>query len=1016
MSEWKYPSKQCCARWLVLPTVYYDALSYGEQLDKFCYALNQVIENNNFLPTYVQQMIQEYISSGAIGEVVRDIIGQFILNVKYPPEGITPAVGDGSADDTEAIQGCIDYAAEHNGMAVYFPSGSYLTKSLTIRNRTAMFGFDRYSTHVVLRGGATAPLLSGTADEISITGITLDGNMDIQVNNIDLVSITVGSALISNAVLTDGYTLLKSEITQNLQINNVIFDNAVVNGIELTGSGKAQVNNAIFNHLSQLNGYAYVILNVSDSILDNIHLNGDFLNGFIINGKNNVIRASTENSTNDFTDNGINNNIIIYNKTLKETFSGNVNMTVSGNTEYATKNASSTINGNENKNVSGNLVENISGMLESTINGDYNKTVGGNSTFECAGNNTVNVSLDETKTISGNKTETVGGADIKTVTGYFEEEIDGYYTVNSNGDASYSHNSVTFNSKHGTSLIDEEKTLIKAKDIELSGYVTITDNWYNALSYGFKNDGITDNLDAFNDFITNHNNCTLFMPEGNYIVNGFINVNKHINIVGKNAVIIPTLSKGDVLTPILEFDYDCYVEGITIDGTNIGDNSWSETNVDNLHLISGMLFNGNAVIKNCTFKNFWGDGLFAQGQHTEIYNCYFNVGGKWPQNDGNDKFGDAIYIKANAKYVNIHDCTLDMLFNNNINSRAGIVCEFIDTNETSLILTNTKIIHANRGIHIENTVKTKISLNGCIFENCDAQVFNWTNTNTTRLVAQNTNFYPTGRNYNGQYGFNQLCGVFENCYIGETTSPLRDLENAIFINCKFIVADSLIIHGVQSFYNCEFDCNNIYNDFSYDAKTNLYNCKIYSDTIKYVSNTGIFYCYDTDITLVVFLKIKGIRSTLTVNSGDNYNYSVGSQTFTLTAGEDVFLPNLLFTMPYNPNYTGYEAIQINLNDANPINFKDRLPKVNKNAVYVCLVIGADTTNIASRGTLGGYWFKVTTDNNYNLTGSTAEHDIRGSYFDLTVDGEAFTITKGVYTTVAWVLLLPYHYLYDSGLI
>lgn len=341
MSMWKYPNKQCCASWLVLPTVYSDALSYGEQLDKFCYALNQVIENNNFLPTYVQQMIQEYISSGAIGEVVQDIIGQFILNVKYPPEGITPAVGDGSSDDTAAIQGCIDYAAKHNGMAVYFPSGSYLTQPLTIKNRVAMFGFDRYSTRVVLRGGATAPLLSGSADEISISGITLDGNMDIQVNNIDLIDITVGSGIITNAVLTDGYDVLKVTVNDNLQLSDVVIESAVVHSCVLNGAGKVNCDNVFFNSLSTLNGEAYIVLNTSDSILHDLHFIGTVPSNLIINGDGNIVTAMSLNSA-GYEDNGTNNSVKFYGKDNTESYSGKYMLVCESLAESVSGNASKT--------------------------------------------------------------------------------------------------------------------------------------------------------------------------------------------------------------------------------------------------------------------------------------------------------------------------------------------------------------------------------------------------------------------------------------------------------------------------------------------------------------------------------------------------------------------------------------------------------------------------------------------------------------------------------------------------
>ena len=200
--SWNNIHTVCCKPWLVLPTVYSDALSYAEQLDKFCYSLNKLIENNNILPEYIAEQIKEYISSGAIGEVVREILANYILNVKYPPKGITPAVGDGSADDTEALQGCIDYASE-NGGVVYFPYGSYLTQPLTMKSGVSLFGFDRYSTKVVLKGGATKALLNGNASGLSVCGLTLDGNSGIQVNNVNVIDMTGSDLMFNKLIIKD---------------------------------------------------------------------------------------------------------------------------------------------------------------------------------------------------------------------------------------------------------------------------------------------------------------------------------------------------------------------------------------------------------------------------------------------------------------------------------------------------------------------------------------------------------------------------------------------------------------------------------------------------------------------------------------------------------------------------------------------------------------------------------------------------------------------------------------------
>mgnify|MGYP001322968239 FL=1 len=117
----------------VLPLVYGDEISYKETLGKMRDILNKLIKNNNNLPEYIQQMIEEYISSGAIEEVIDKILSNFILNVKYPPTGIPKAKGDGTTNDHDSIQGCIDYATDLGGGVVYLPAGKYLTSSLVLK-------------------------------------------------------------------------------------------------------------------------------------------------------------------------------------------------------------------------------------------------------------------------------------------------------------------------------------------------------------------------------------------------------------------------------------------------------------------------------------------------------------------------------------------------------------------------------------------------------------------------------------------------------------------------------------------------------------------------------------------------------------------------------------------------------------------------------------------------------------------------------------------------------------------
>ena len=54
----------------VLPLVYDDSLSYYELLGKVIEKLNDLIKNNAELPSYIQKLIKDYITSGAIDQVI----------------------------------------------------------------------------------------------------------------------------------------------------------------------------------------------------------------------------------------------------------------------------------------------------------------------------------------------------------------------------------------------------------------------------------------------------------------------------------------------------------------------------------------------------------------------------------------------------------------------------------------------------------------------------------------------------------------------------------------------------------------------------------------------------------------------------------------------------------------------------------------------------------------------------------------------------------------------------------
>lgn len=391
--SWNNVKAVCCKPWLVLPTVYSDALSYGEQLDKFCYSLNKLIENNNILPDFIADKIKEYISSGAIGEVVQEILANYILNVKYPPKGITPAVGDGSADDTEAIQGCIDYASA-NGGVVYFPYGSYLTQPLTMKSGVSLFGFDRYSTKVVLKGGATKALLNGNGNNFSVCKLTLDGNSGIQVNDVNVVDMTGSNLMFNDLIIKDGYKLFNFVGDGHLQLSNIVFGNAVENCFSVDGNVIVQTNNLLFTALSKVGGVSVVDIRANGGNYDfNSVAKCDTC--MLISGNDNKVVAMIGGAAEDYVDTGEHNNIEIVGHSQKEYYSGDV--------KKDANNSETTLQGTRSLHVVGASTFAVDGNSTESVDGNKSEIVTGVTSETYKNTKTTNLT-NEDKTITGKKT------------------------------------------------------------------------------------------------------------------------------------------------------------------------------------------------------------------------------------------------------------------------------------------------------------------------------------------------------------------------------------------------------------------------------------------------------------------------------------------------------------------------------------------------------------------------------------------------------------------------------------
>lgn len=300
----------------VLPLVYGDEISYMETLGKMRDIMNELIKNNNNLPEYIQRMIEEYISSGAIESVIDKILSNLILNVKYPPTGVPKAKGDGTTNDHDSIQGCIDYAAGLGGGVVYLPAGKYLTSSLVLKPGVTLLGFGRYATSLILAGGATTHLITGTVSDAGLVNLTLNAKMSSQVNNVDAVELIGNHIDIKNCIVKDCYTSINVQKTGSaINICDVICRVASDACLRIGGTdGGLLVDGLEMTGLSTNLGVAYIVTDSNGDIYRNINIHGTGALGIDVAGSQNYFDGKISGVAKDYEDLGGGNTFELFGK------------------------------------------------------------------------------------------------------------------------------------------------------------------------------------------------------------------------------------------------------------------------------------------------------------------------------------------------------------------------------------------------------------------------------------------------------------------------------------------------------------------------------------------------------------------------------------------------------------------------------------------------------------------------------------------------------------------------------
>jgi hypothetical protein len=280
------------------------------------------------LDEYIEQKIKEGLDALGLEQIVIDILSKYAyaINVKTPPNGLLPASGNGTTNDYATIQGCIDYASSIGGGVVFFPYGKYLTNSLSMRSNVSILGFDQYSTELILSGGANKPLLSGTIDNVSISGLTLNAKQSSQVNNIDAVELLGHHINIENVIAEDCYTSINIEKNgTSIVIKNVICNIASEACLRVSGTnGGLLVDGLDMTGLTTNLGTAYIVTDSNGDIYRNINIHGTGAIGIVVSGSGNYFDGKISDVTKDYDDISGDNTFNLFGKTRIENLTGEV--------------------------------------------------------------------------------------------------------------------------------------------------------------------------------------------------------------------------------------------------------------------------------------------------------------------------------------------------------------------------------------------------------------------------------------------------------------------------------------------------------------------------------------------------------------------------------------------------------------------------------------------------------------------------------------------------------------------
>lgn len=209
-----------------------------------------------------------------------------VFNAKQ--EGL---VGDGTTDDTTALQNLIDRVYDLNGGTIIFEKGNYLISSVTLKSKVNLIGFDKGNTCIIQKSESTEPMIiiDEFTQDLNIESISFIGNDVDETDGILIKQVNLSSVNNNHDGMSDSDYVneLDNQVSYKyLTINDCYISHFNGNGITIKPNVYA-IN--IINCYISFNKGTGLYNESTDNNFNNLQVERNGLNGLYFKGSNNKL-------------------------------------------------------------------------------------------------------------------------------------------------------------------------------------------------------------------------------------------------------------------------------------------------------------------------------------------------------------------------------------------------------------------------------------------------------------------------------------------------------------------------------------------------------------------------------------------------------------------------------------------------------------------------------------------------------------------------------------------------------